>query len=71
LGRARTAQAFSVDGRPLHRVIVSRSLSPSLLYIYTAGKTATVMTCSANLQTFDGLIPTFDAVGQSVVPKSG
>lgn len=68
-GRARTAQAFSIDGRPLHRVIISRSLSPTLMYIYVANQTALVVSCSSTLQAFDGLIPSFDTIGQSLVPK--
>lgn len=68
-GRAREAKAFSIDGRPLHRVIVSRSLSPTLMYIYVANQTAIVLSCSSTLQDFDGLIPTFDTIGQSVRPK--
>lgn len=69
VGRARSAKAFSIDGRPLHRVIASRSMSPTLMYIYTVDQTAVVMSCSSNLKDFDGLIPTFDTIGQSIVPK--
>ena len=63
---------YHVDGRPTYRALVEGRVG-QLTYVYTEERWAYVVSCSAPKQRFEGLVSTFDAVGQSLVigPEQG
>lgn len=57
--------AYQVDGRSTYRAVVDGPM-PQLVYVYTEDETAYVVSCNAQRPHFDGLVASFDAIGQSL-----